>query len=99
MERSPASRGGKAEVYGIAGVSSYLSFETIDPCMGGGFGYTLDVYATPEDRPASMKDRLATASEVGLLASGPRQRCGISCGPDTAHCGSANKKMALRRNL
>ena len=82
----------RPKAYGVAGVSSYLAFETIDQSKRGGFGYTLDVYATPENRPATMNDPLATASEVGLLASGPWQRCGISCGPDTAHCGSANKK-------
>jgi hypothetical protein len=78
--------------YGVAGVRSYLAVETIDQSKGGGFGSSLDVYATPEDRPATVNDPLATASEVGLWASGPWQQWGIGCGPDTAHCGSVVKK-------
>lgn len=77
--------------YGVAGVRSYLAVEAFDQSKGG-FGYALDVYATPEDRPATVNDPLATASEVSLGASGPWQRWGISCGPDTAHCGSTDKK-------
>jgi hypothetical protein len=57
--------------YGVAGVRSYLAVETIDQSKGGGFGTSLDVYATPEDRPSTVNDPLATASEVGLWALAP----------------------------
>lgn len=77
--------------YGVAGVRSYLAVATVEQSKGVD-GDALDVYATPEDRPATVNDPLATASEVGLWAWAPRQRQGISCGPDTAHCGSADKR-------
>jgi hypothetical protein len=57
---------GSPRPYGVAGVRSYLAVGTIDESSD-----TLCVYATPEDRPATIKDPLAKASEVGLSGIGP----------------------------
>ena len=57
---------GRPRPYGVAGVRSYLAVGTIDVSSN-----TLCVYATPEDRPATMKDPLAKSSEVGLSGIGP----------------------------
>jgi len=58
----------RPQPYGVAGVRSYLAVGTIDTPARG---YGLNVYATPEDRPANSNDPLATASEVGLQGVGP----------------------------
>lgn len=57
---------GRPRPYGVAGVRSYLAVGTIDVSSN-----TLCVYATPEDRPATIKDPLAKASEVGRSCIGP----------------------------
>lgn len=77
--------------YGVAGVRSYLAVETINPSKGGGFGTALNVYATPEDRPATVNDPLARASEAGLDGLGPATIC-IECAEDPTHAGSTDKK-------
>jgi hypothetical protein len=66
----------RPQPYGVAGVRSYLAVETGDWTVSGFMLKTLNVYATPEDRPATIKDPLATASEVGLSGIGPLAKFG-----------------------
>jgi hypothetical protein len=81
----------RPQPYGVAGVRSYLAVETGDLTVSGFMLKTLNVYATPEDRPATVNDPLARASEVGLDGIGPATLC-IGCVGDTTHSGSADKK-------
>jgi len=54
----------RPERYGIAGIRSYLAVGTIDSPTRHN---TLNVYATPQDRPATTNDPLALGSKIGLL--------------------------------
>jgi len=81
----------RPQPYGVAGVRSYLAVETDDWTVTGYTLKTLNVYATPEDRPATVNDPLARASEVGLDGIGPATLC-IGCVGDTTHSGSTDKK-------
>jgi hypothetical protein len=81
----------RPQPYGVAGVRSYLAVETGDWTVGGFMIKTLNVYATPEDRPATVNDPLARASEVGLVGIGPATLCN-GCVGDTTHSGSTDKK-------
>lgn len=90
--------------YGAAGVRSYLAVETGDLTVSGYAAKTLNIYATPEDRPATVKDPLVRASEVGLggylgvarLCNDPLavsgDDVGWRCAGDTTHSDSADKK-------
>lgn len=52
----------RPEPYGVAGIRSFLAVETSDVQRK----QNLSVYATPQDRPATVNDPLALGSEVGL---------------------------------
>ena len=51
--------------YGVGGIRSYLAIETIDKTAEH---FTLKVFATPQDRPATVDDPLARAQEIGMYA-------------------------------
>jgi hypothetical protein len=53
----------RPERYGIVGVRSYLAIATIDASRQH---TNVKVFATPQDRPATVNDPLALGSEVGL---------------------------------
>ena len=79
--------------YGVAGVRSYLAVENVDLTVGGYYVLkTLNVYVTPEDRPATVNDPLARASEVGLEGYIGLARLCIECAGDATHSGSADQK-------
>lgn len=82
----------RPQPYGVAGVRSYLAVETADLTVSEYYKLkTLNVYATPEDRPATVNDPLARASEAGLDGLGPATLC-IECAGDPTHSGSTDKK-------
>jgi hypothetical protein len=82
----------RPQPYGVDGVRSYLAVETGDMTVTGFMLKTLNVYATPEDRPATVNDPLARASEVGLEGYLGLARLCVECAGDTPHSDSADKK-------
>lgn len=53
----------RPEPYGVSGIRSFLAIETFDARRSH---LNLTVYATPQDRPATVNDPVALGSEVGL---------------------------------
>jgi hypothetical protein len=53
--------------YGVAGIRSYLAVETVE---GSGTHSRLKIFATAEDRPATMNDSLASGDETGVRGEG-----------------------------